>query len=340
MSSIFVKGIEYAIPGASETNDDLQREFPDWRMSEVYSKSGIWSRPIAKTSETASDLSCIAALDLFEKQPGAKDEVDYILNCTQSPDYPIPTTACILQDRLGLGTSIGALDFNLGCSGYIYGLQLATALIGTRQAESVLLLTGDTYSKYINRQDRTVRSLFGDGAAATLVSATGTEPMFELGNFAVGTDGRGAGSLIVPSGGHRTPKGPETSTEFQDAAGCTRSQENLAMDGPAIFAFVLSAIPKFLNEFLANEGLKVDDIDHFVFHQANKMMLENLARACRIPLSKVVIDVHDLGNLVSASIPVALKRSAESGRFLSGDRIVLCGFGVGLSWGACICSWK
>lgn len=333
-----ILGIAYHLPERVETNDDLQRENPDWRMGDVYEKSGIWARHLAAAGETASDLGYQAAARLLQRGLVAADEIDYLLFCTQAPDHYLPSAACVLQQRLGLGKHIGAFDYNLGCSGMIYGLQLAQALVASRAARHVLLITADTYSKYIHPRDRTVRALFGDGAAATLIGPS--RGAGRIGTFVVGTDGAGAMNLVVPAGGLRTPRSAETAEEWTDEAGCTRSQDHLFMDGPAIFTFAITTVPRAVKSLLEKAGLTAGDIDWYVYHQANKYMLENLAKRSKVPDEKMLIDVRDIGNTVSASIPIALQRAVEAGQIRSGQRLLLVGFGVGYSWGVCDVVWE
>ena len=336
--SIAILGISHHLPERVETNEDLQRENPDWRMDELYEKSGISVRHIAAEGETAGDLGYQAARKLLDQARVAPHEIDYLIYCTQSPDYFLPSTACILQNRLGLGKHVGAFDFNLGCSGFVYGLQMAKSFITAGTAHNVLLITADTYCKSIHPRDRAVRTLFGDGAAATLIGST--EGVGQIGQFVLGTDGAGAKKLIVPSGGFRTPRSAETAVEATDDAGCTRSRDNLFMDGPAIFAFAVTTVPRTLAALLQKSGLAVDSVDWYVYHQANKYMLEHLARRSKIPPEKMLIDVDVVGNTVSASIPVAICRAVEAGKIQPGQRLVLVGFGVGYSWGACDIVWE
>lgn len=327
----FIKGFASYLPEKKLTNEDLAREFPGWDVGKIYEKTGFSARSIASSQETAGDLAFMAAERLFAKGICQKEEIDFLLLCTQSPDYFLPTTACILQSRLGLPTSCGALDFNLGCSGFIYGLSLAKGLVETGTANNVLMINSETYSKYIHPADRSVRTIFGDGAAATFVS--GTDDELELiGPFVFGTDGNGAGQLIVRGGGHRFPKespGTETKTAEEGA-----TQENLFMDGPEIFNFSLRAVPEAVKELLEKTGNTIESVDYFVFHQANRFMLERLRNKIGIPAEKFCFNSEDCGNTVSATIPIALEMEIEKGRVKSGDTVMAVGFGVGLSWGA------
>ena len=256
--------------------------------------------------------------------------------CTQSPDYFLPTTACILQDRLGLGTGCAALDFNQGCSGYVYGLALAKGMIAGGVARTVLLVTAETYSKFIHPRDRSVRMLFGDGASATLVTAEGRGGA-RVGALSLGTDGSGYRNLIVPAGGARTPLCAATRVETADENGSVRTPEHLFMDGPELFAFTLKRVPEVVRATLAAAGTELGDVDWFVFHQANAFMNEHLRAKLKIPKAKAVSYLADVGNTVSSTIPLAL---CDAGRgFADGDRVMLVGFGVGYSWGAAMLDW-
>lgn len=329
MGLSYIKAIEYYLPEIIDYN------CPEDRMTH---KIGIYSKHVASENEYASDLACKAAEKLFESGIN-KDEINFLLYCTQSPDYFLPTTACLLQDRLGLPTRCGALDYNLGCSGFVYGLSLAKGLIESGQAGNVLLITSETYSKFINAKDRTVRLLFGDGAAATLISKSenGTSG---INNFIFGTDGRGAEKLIVPAGGMRQPINDETSKEVEDKSGNIRSKNNLYMDGREVYKFAVREVPKAIGELLKKDNKTIEDYDYFVFHQANRYMMESLRERLEIPQSKFSVQLGDCGNTVSATIPIALKRESVAGNIKSGDRIMLVGFGVGYSWSACSVVWN
>jgi 3-oxoacyl-[acyl-carrier-protein] synthase-3 len=263
--------------------------------------------------------------------------VDYLLFCTQSPDYFLPTTACLVQDRLGLPTTTGAIDINQGCSGFVYGLGLAKGLIESGQAKNVLFITAETYSKFINPGDKSVRSLFGDAAAATLVSGVDSEQEL-IGPMVYGTDGRGSGNLIVPTGGMRRPR--EVGAEEQtDESGNTRSVNDLFMNGPEIFNFTLKTVPASVARLLDASGRTLDEVDAFVFHQANQYMLEHLRKKLALPAEKFIIAMSHCGNTVSSTIPLALKSAAGEGRIRPGSLVMLVGFGVGYSWGATFVRW-
>ena len=328
-----ISAIEASLPEAELSNEDLAREFEEWDAEKILEKTGIATRHISGAAEFASDLGVAAAEALFRKHSVTPEEIDFLIFCTQSPDYFLPTTACTMQSRLGLRQSCGAIDVNQGCSGFVYGLALAKGLIETGSADRVLLITADTYTKFINPRDRSVKTLFGDGAAATLVKAVEHDDLL-VGPFVFGTDGRGAANLMVPAGGLRTPRSVETAVEQQDRAGNWRSQDNLFMNGPEIFNFTLRTVPRAVGQLLEKAGVGFEAIDYFVLHQANRFMLETLREKMKIPAAKFCIELESTGNTVSSTIPIALGRLRERGAIVPGNRVMLVGFGVGYSWAA------
>ncbi|MBN1590809.1 MAG: ketoacyl-ACP synthase III [Pirellulales bacterium] len=333
-----ILGIDYYLPERVETNDDLARENASWQMERFEAKCGISSRHIAAPDETASDLGYEAARKLLDRKLVPPEEIDFLLYCTQSPDYFLPSSGCILQQRLGLGKHIGAFDFNLGCSGFVYGLFLARQFIETGVARNVLLITSDTYTKFIHPQDRSVRPIFGDGAAATLVGPV-EDGRSQIGQFVLGTDGAGAKNLIVPSGAARLPRSAETARETTDITGCVRSKDNLFMDGMALMNFAMTEVPKTIDALLEKSNLAAEEVDWFVYHQANRFMMKHLADASQIPWERMVFSMEDIGNTVSASIPIALARYDRDGRITPAQKLALIGFGVGYSWAACMIQW-
>jgi 3-oxoacyl-[acyl-carrier-protein] synthase III len=342
MNSAAIISIEYYLPDGLLTNQMLASAFPEWSVDKIMEKTGISSRHIVREEECASDLGVRAALKLFENNGCKPQEIDYLLFCTQSPDYLLPTTACIIQDKLGIPTSSGALDFNLGCSGFVFGLGLAKGLIETGQAKNVLLITADTYSKHINKGDKSVRTLFGDGAAATLLRnlVRPNETDASIGPFVYGTDGSGHKNLIVPTGGMRHAKTTVSAVEQCDENGNIRSQDNLYMNGPEIFNFTIASVPKAVHDLLHCSGKSIDDIDCFVFHQANQFMLEHLRKKLKVPSEKFFTSFKNYGNTVSSTIPIALRDAIAEGKLKSGDLVMLVGFGVGYSWGATLVRWS
>jgi 3-oxoacyl-[acyl-carrier-protein] synthase-3 len=323
MSGCIIKAIEYYLPPGTLTNEQLAAKFPEWGVEKIASKTGISTRHIAAETELSSDLAFGAVTKLFQSGICRAEEIDFLLLCTQTPDHILPTSACLLQHRLGLPTSCGSLDFNLGCSGYIYGLGLAKGLIETGQARNVLLVTAETYSKLLDPADKTVRTLFGDGAAATLLVAS-AEAGNEVGPFVYGTDGVGGPNLICHRGGFR---------RLENAGGA------LWMNGPEIFNFTIKVVPDCVERVLALAEKKLGEIDLFVFHQANRYMLEHLRKKLGVSEDRFFMAMEHSGNTVSSTIPIALKEALAQGRLKPGMLVMLVGFGVGYSWGGTLVRW-
>lgn len=328
----YIKAISYYLPERVVTNEDLVKEFPEWDVEKVYNKVGVKERHLAAEGETAGDLAEKAALKLFEEYQISPSSIDFLLLCTQSPDYRLPSTACILQDRLGIPTSAGAFDYDLGCSGCIYGMAVAKGLIAAGLASNVLLLTAETYTKYLHPDDKSNRTIFGDGAAACLISKE--KGLAEIGDFVFGTDGSGAENLIVKTQGSRYPQVSGQSTTDDD--GHVNREDYLYMNGSAIFNFTLEQVPPMMKSLLEKGGLSKDEIDFFVFHQANKYMLSTIRKVCGIPKDKFYIDLDHTGNTVSSTILIGLKDCLEQGSVQFGMKVMACGFGVGLSYGGTI----
>lgn len=326
----YIKTIAYALPAKVVTNDDLVQDFPEWTAEKVVDKLGVKQRHVVSETETAADLATQAAENLFKENPNIqRDAIDFVLLCTQSPDYFLPTSACIIQHRLGLPTNIGALDFNLGCSGFVYGLSLAKGLVLGGIAKNVLLLTSETYNKHLHPKDKSNRTIFGDAAAACLVSTTGWA---EIGNFSLGTDGSGAENLMVKTGGMRyKEKANDLTFDENDNPA---SSDYLYMNGSEILSFTLEAVPLLVADTLQKNSMQQADIDLFVFHQANKYILNFLRKKIKIEEEKFYYYIENVGNTVSSTIPIALYEATKENK-LTGN-ILLAGFGVGYSWGGVI----
>lgn len=327
----YIKGISYYLPVKVVTNEELVKEFSEWSVDKVAKKVGVYSRHLAGEHETAGDMAEKAALKLFDEYKISPNDIDFVLLCTQSPDYFLPSTACILQNRLGIPTSAGALDYNLGCSGCVYGMAMAKGLIAGGIAKNVLLLTAETYNKYLHPSDKSNRSIFGDGAAACLIS---TEGMAEIGEFSLGSDGSGAEKLIVRTGAARNSK-PTGKSEVDDE-GHTRYDDYLYMDGGGIFNFTLDAVPVMMKDILAKNSLTNDGVDYYVFHQANKFMLNTIRKVCVLPKDKFYVNLEETGNTVSSTVMIAMKQCLDAGTIHKGMKVMVSGFGVGLSWGGTI----
>ena len=322
------------LPATVLSNDELAAIYSGWSAEKIYSKTGIRERRIAGETETATDMAINAALNLFGKGNFSPEDVNFIIFCTQAPDYILPTSACIIQDALGVPRNAGAVDINLGCSGFVYALSLANGLIASGAARNVLVLTADTYSKFIHPMDKSVRTLFGDAATATLVGVAEEHGRW-IGPFEFGTDGSGAKHLIVETGGSRIGRSPQTAQSFEDTSGNIRSRDNLYMDGSAVMNFTLKEVPKVVSALLEKCGLTREEVDTFVLHQANRFMLDALRKKLNVPEEKLPVRMEMVGNTVSSTIPLVLAEMLDNGSF-EHKRIMLVGFGVGLSWAACM----
>lgn len=325
----YIKGISYYLPETLLTNEDLIKEFPEWTVEKIANKVGINQRHVAAANETAGDMAETAARKVFEEYNINPNSIDFVILCTQSPDYYLPTTACLLQSKLGIPTSAGAFDFNLGCSGYIYGLAIAKGLVFGGIAKNILLLTAETYTKYIHPRDKGNRTIFGDGASATIIS---TEGWGEIMNFDMGTNGLGANNLIVETGGGRSPRSENRLP--LDECEKFKSENHLFMDGSEIFNFTIDIVPHLITSVLDKNQLKKENIDLYVFHQANQFMLEFLRKKLKIEKDKFFYFMNNTGNTVSSTIPIALKEAMIQDK-VKGN-IVLAGFGVGYSWGGVV----
>jgi len=325
----YIKGTSYYLPEKVVTNEDLVKDYPKWDAEKVAQKVGVIERHVAAEDETAGDMAVKAAQRLFSEYGIKASSIDFVLLCTQSPDYHLPTTACIVQDRLGIPTSAGALDFNLGCSGYEYGLALAKGLMVGGMAKNVLLLTAETYNKYVHPSDHGNRSIFGDGAAATIVSTTGE---YKIGEFVFGTDGSGANKLIVRTGCARQPE--KTGEVGEDDNGYVNAPDYLYMNGSEIFIFTLEAVPTMVKQLYEKNGITDETVDMYIFHQANKFMLNTIRKICHLDKDKFYVNMENTGNTVSSTIPIALKDYLINGG--NANTIMLAGFGVGLSWAGCM----
>ncbi len=317
------------LPERVETNDQLQAAFPSWDMKLIYEKTGIFARHIAAPDECASDLGVQAAEKLFSQYDIDRNSIDFLLFCTQTPDYPLPTTACLMQERLKLRRSIGALDFNLGCSGYVYGLALADGLIRAGSVSRVLLITAETYTRFIHPEDRSLRTIFGDGAAATLVEAADGPSLL---GFRYGTDGSGADTLLMTKGGARAPHQAHRPRHRQ------RWESDLYMDGPALITFTVDAVPQLISEVLESAKWGVGDVDYYLLHQATYKMMTYLYDRLNLDARRMPVVLDDCGNTVSSTIPIVIDRLRGDGRLYPGVRSLLIAFGVGWSWAGC--AWE
>lgn len=320
------------LPEGVLTNERINERFPEWSVDKISSKTGIYNRRIAGENEFVSDMAIKAAETLFVEHNIDRAQIDFLLLCTQSPDYFLPTTACIIQDKLGLPTQCGALDFNLGCSGFVYGLSLAKGLISSESAKNVVLITSETYSKYINKNDKSNKTIFGDAAAATLISAN--DGLGSILKFSLGTDGSGAENLIVKNGAIRNAA--KIGEDVFENNVFIKNDNNLFMDGQQIFQFTTRSVPTLVNDVLIKNHMHLEDIDLFIFHQANKFMLDYIRKKIKIPEEKFFMYFENIGNTVSSTIPIAMAEALVQNKIIKGMNVLIAGFGVGYSYAATI----
>jgi len=315
------------LPERIETNADLQTQNPSWNMELIGAKTGILQRHIAAADECSSDLGVLAAEKLFKEHNVDPQTIDFVLFCTQTPDYALPTTACLIQERLGLRTDVGALDFNLGCSGYVYGLSIADGIIRSGTAGRILFIAAETYTKMIHPSDRSLRTIFGDGGTATLIEPCDQPSMW---GFKYGTDGSGADTLVASDSGFRNPE-QEIKPRHRK-----RWPSQLYMDGPSLINFTVEKIPPLVDSILSRSAISESQIDYYLFHQATFKMLEQLQIALEIQPEKLPIRLEKIGNTVSCTLPILIDQLRQTNELKPEMKNLLIGFGVGLSWAGCV----
>jgi 3-oxoacyl-[acyl-carrier-protein] synthase-3 len=329
-----ISNIEYYIPDNLINNEKLGQLNPEWDMEAIKKWTGVSNRYYASKNQTALDLAYQAAKLFFSNSNMVPEKIDGLIFCTHSNDYILPPNSTILHGLLNLPENVFAFDFNHACSGFIYGLALANSLMKSNTAKNILLINSDTYSNYVSDKDRSTKVLFSD--AASLVFLNESTKGKGLIDIECSTSGANSKTIIIPSGGTRNPRTNKSSVIKEDKNGNYRSDENLFMDGFSVYSFVNSKIPKQINLILSRNQLKIEDIDLFVFHQANKMVLESITKILKIDHGKVFMNIDKIGNTVSASIPIALRDAKTEGKIKNGDLVLCSGFGAGLSWGTCI----
>ena len=334
ISGIRIAGVAAAVPDNVRYPSEWNGQFGADVVAEIVKNTGVQKRYISLPRMCCSDLCVAAAKRLLEEGNWTPGSIDAVIFLSQNPDYRLPCTAALIQRRLELPTECAAFDVNLGCSGYVYGLWLAGSLIAGGGMKRILFLSGDA-SRKSSSEDRSVGLLFGDAGSATIIERSEQIDTF---TFVLGTDGRGANNLIIPAGGARNPSNESTRLSLPDGKGNFRSQEEVHMNGAEIFAFTLKEVPRMIERVLAASGKTIVNIDSVVLHQANKFMLEHLAKRIKIPAEKLPLSLGEYGNTSSASIPVTmihcLREQLRSRRM----ELLLSGFGVGYSWGAVICT--
>lgn len=324
--------ISYHLPRKKLTNDDLGTQFPSWNMKTLEKKTGVFCRHIADEDETALDLSVAACKKFFADTQMEPNQVGAILYCTQSADYIMPPNALLLHRHFDFRNDIPAFDINLACSGYIYALALAKSMVVSGMASNVLVVTADTYSKYINPRDRSTRTLFGDGAAVTLVEPCADDQGMLA--QALGSEGKFYKKLYIPAGGMRNPKCGSTAFEDVDSVGNVKNDEQIHMDGMGIWNFIRTKIPEHIETFMNDSNVSLDDLDLCVFHQASKLTIDSLVKILKVNPDKVFMNLENIGNTVSSSIPIAIADARNAHKIKEGSLVLISGFGVGLSYGS------
>ncbi|HRO48268.1 ketoacyl-ACP synthase III [Agriterribacter sp.] len=332
-SSAYIAAISYCLPSTELTNEQLSKAFPEWSVAKIMNKVGIAARRVVAKDEFTSDLAVAAAQNLFNEDNLNPADIDYLILCTQSPDYFLPATACVVHERLQLSSTAGAIDINQGCSGFVYGIGLAKGLIAAGDVSNVLLITAETYSRFLHPEDKGNRSIFGDAAAAVLISANPAGGKID--KVVLGTDGKGAKNLIVKNGAMRFPKTADKSMQ-EDKEGNIFNDNYLYMNGAEIFNFTLESVPVLVKNILERNNLQQEDIDLFIFHQANRFMLEYLRKKIKISPERFYIYMEHCGNTVSSTIPIAMKQALLEGKIKRGSKVLVAGFGVGYSWGGAV----
>lgn len=330
---IGIEGVEFCLGQNSVSNSQLQEEYPSWDMSKTFERSGVRSRPVANPGTTALDLAYEAANKLLNQLGCPSSEIDALIFCTQTPDYVLPPNSSLLHGRLNLDSNVMAFDISHACSGFIYGLGIARSLVVSGAAKKVLLITADTYTRLIHPADRSIRPLFGDGAAATMVSSENL--VMKIKDMSFGTAGKKADRFIVEVGGARN-EAPISEEVILDRSGRIKSPKHISMDGLGLLSYFNNVIPMSVLGLLEKNGKNVSDVSLFLFHQASRLALEEIMRSLKIPDKKMIIDMEETGNLVSSSIPVLLSRLLNGRALPNGVPVILCGFGVGLSWGTAL----
>ncbi|GHV55835.1 3-oxoacyl-ACP synthase [Synergistales bacterium] len=333
----YIKDVAYYLPPNKVTNEDLKARFPSWNAKRAEKVTGVRERYVENPELAASDMSLIASQRLFDAGRVSKDDIDFVLLVTQSGDYRYPCTAGILQYKLGLGNSVGAFDINLGCSGFVYGLLAARSLVASGAAKNVLLATVEKTSFLCHKSDAALAGLFSDAAAATVVSSDGG--IAAIGEFDVGTDGSGYDYIYIPVGGSAMPQADSASPESPIAGEAGSHPEFANMKGLEVFDFSVKSVPITISKALERNKTDIRDIRYFVLHQANKIILDTIAANMGLPSEKMPTNIAEVGNTSSCSIPILLTDLIHGGRgdrLEKGDKLVLCGFGVGLSWGTTV----
>jgi len=329
-NNIRITGISAAVPKTVVSNFKDHHFVSTKKREQIVKLTGIEEYRKATDSQTTADLCQVAAEDLFKEVNVDQASIDGIIFVTMTPDYIAPATACVMQHKLGLPTTTVAFDVNLGCSGYVYGLYIACSFIQGGGLKKVLLLAGDTQTKLCHGEDQNVVFLLGDAGTATIIEASPDSQEIKM-NFK--TDGSRKDSLIIPAGGFRVPSTSETRKIRKQADSGVRSAEHIYLDGVGVFNFSITDVVETIKEFMDDERLDEDSVDYLILHQANKFMIDKIAKKLSFPREKVLYSLMKYGNTSSASIPLTMLHNFLKLKSGNSQRCILSGFGIGLSWG-------
>ncbi len=307
-----ILSVEYYLPKKKENNKIFKKNNPKVNINRIKEKTGIDNRYISGENETVIDISIKAANKILKKF--SKNKIDFLILVTQTSIYRIPTTACILQNKLKLKKNLIAFDINLGCSGFIYALRVASSLITSKQAKNGLIICADTYTKFISKNNTACRPIFSDAASAILICKSKKN---QIGPFELGADGSGADALELPTG-----------------------TNEIIMNGAKVLTFAMDVVPKNVNDLLKKIKISKKKIKKFVFHQASKYILDNINRRLALEKNQVFENYSKVGNTISASIPIALRDASSKRKISANDNIIVAGYGVGLSWGSALLKWS
>lgn len=327
----YLNYVNYLLAPIEISNTDLCKQFPKYTEQKIFDSSGVSRRYKIVPDTLSSDFGAACGEAFFKKFPIKKEEIDFLIFCTEGPDYLTPSTSCIVQHKLGLNTSIGTYDLTFGCSGYTYGLSLAKALVESGMAQNVLFICADIPTCVLPHNAPALHFLFSDAASANLIS---NNPIgSKINNFSFGTDGSGERVMMLKNSSFNEPKDKEW---FQDPQNKGLKLGRMEMAGEAVFNFVLKSVPLLIKDILQKNQIKFEEVDLFIFHQASGIILKSLKRKLNIPDEKFISNLSEVGNTMSASIPVAFYEAEREGRIKPGMRILIAGFGVGYSWSGTI----
>lgn len=338
INNVSIAGLSACVPKEyfSNTQDQLPGLDPA-ELQKIVTMTGIDRHHIAPTNICTSDLCYTAAEQLLEKLSWEKSEIEVLIFVSQTPDYVLPMTSSILQERLGLSTSCLAFDMSIGCSGFVYGMSVLSSMMAASKIKKGLLLVGDTITKHLSMKDRSTYPLFGDaGTATALTYDEQAAPM----HFQLNTDGSGYKAIIINDGGQRNPFSEQSLMPIVSDDGIEKNSAQLYLSGMDVFNFSISKAPKSFNELLEHTKMTVDQFDYFAFHQANKLMNETIRKKLKIDPSKYLYSLTKYGNTSSATIPLTLVSELQAELSSQSLTLGLCGFGVGLSWGSMVISTK